>query len=472
MSWNEAICWSFARAVLIGILGTWLAVQIVRSVDGLQQRVKIIAWSLMLLPFFVPSLVTGYCYRDTSMSLVHSPWMRELLYGVIVCAQSVPVAVVMLKFSSTPSASETAVFLSQRLQLPRLQRGLVQLRSARQYEFAACSLLTLLAFQEADLAALMQASGWSEWMFTKHAAGLALSETVRLSLMAIAVQLPFVVPVVLWLGQDNAPVAAVSRMRSQSAVRAGVAVLWVMLSVVVVVVFPGWQLVRGVWIGSGSLFEQPSLPREIGDALVIAGSTTLASLGLGLAVLKGRTRLSHGVRSGVFLLLLVPGLLGNLALGLVVSGIFQTSLLRGAYDSPVPLILAEVMYILPRTLILLHCLHRLGLPTANHVIGLLERSPRSELRGTTAELRWQLSGRLRFAAVAIVGFWAYFEVMLPSLLAMPGLAPVGLVLYNHLHYGRITALGAKLALALCIPVSLAVLFLLLRSRIGSHSSRL
>ncbi len=406
------------------------------------------------------------------MALVHFPWLREFLYGLIVTMQVVPVAVVILAFSPTPATSAAALYTGRLFNLKPSQQWRLIVNSRFQYHIAAFCLLFLLSFQEADLAALMQASGWTEWMFTKHAAGLMLGETMRLTLWPVLIQLPFFIPVLFWLGKDsNLNSNAISHFFRSPKWMNGAVILWLIASILTVVLVPGSQLVLGIRVGIGSLFQQPSVPREIGDALLIAATTIVCAIGI-TATFRWMAFRKRG-RSGTLLMLfclLLPGLLGNLALGLIIAGIFQTAPLQFAYDTPLPLILGEVGVILPKTMILFHCVICMGVPASKHFISLLGSAVGRRQRISAAELQWQTTGRVRFAVVTIVGFWAYFEVLLPSILAMPGLAPVGLVLYNNLHYGRIAALGAKLALALLIPFLVALVYLLLRRFCSRFSS--
>jgi hypothetical protein len=483
-----AIGFSLLRSILIAIGGTFLAMTLAGWLRSSTHRGWL--WGLLLLPFFTPSLLTGYCYRDTAMSLVHVPLLREVLYGLLVAAQSIPVAVLLLRFAPPPHVSDTALhgwtlFRPSRSFHPRNWRLI--LGSRFQSRVAAGSILFLLSFQEADLATLLQASTWTEWMFTRHAGGLALSETLRLMIVPVLIQLPFLVPVVLWIARQR-PGTNEQIERAIAPGRGGrwVCRCWVAGTLLLVCLIPLWQLVRGARQGLPVLWEQPSLPRELGDALLLAMTAGLGTIALGSGLLSACRRLSVSgsgmqgqpsiaIAMMLLTLLLVPGCLGNLALGVSLAAMFQWSPLHWAYDGPGPLILGEILHLLPRTMILLSCLAAIRTETGEHFQQMLSRSDDRRQRMGAGEVAWRLRGRIRLAVILIVCFWGYLEVMLPSILAPPGMTPVGLVLYNALHYGRITALGAKLALALIAPMLLAGGFLAMRrivawSRAGCHGS--
>ena len=69
---------------------------------------------------------------------------------------------------------------------------------------------------------------------------------------------------------------------------------------------------------------------------------------------------------------------------------------------------------------------------------------------------WRVAGTPMAGGVGLIAWWSYLEVMLPTILSMPGFEPAPKVMYNHLHYGQLEALGVKLALILSIPVLMAV----------------
>jgi len=490
MTFGSAILWSLLRSLLIALFGWYVARGLQRHLQSYSRDVRWKQWILILTPFFIPALLTGYCYRDTAVSLVHWPVLKEILYASVVLFQVVPVAVVLFWFSPAPAVSKSQLHLASLVKLPTRERWRLWIRSSAQYDIAAASTLFLLAFQEAEFSALLQAASWTEWLFTKHALGLRLDETLRLVVIPIVVQLPFMLPLILWLARDDSEGIQES---SADGRRRAWPFVWFTLSWLIVIVIPVKQLFRSVWRSGFSLDNQPTLMQELGDSLLLAITGGLiAFLSAWLLTktkfsspLEGRGRVrgeawnrnrpspqpscrgrgsfdaTTMLRFAVLFTCLIPGLMGNLAWGLSLSGLFQTSLLQWAYDTPVPLILGEVMYVLPRTLILFRCLDRRISKGALHQLVLLQRGSVNH-KQTYDDLKWRLTSQFWFWSVVLVCFWVYLELMLPSLLVYPGMAPLTLVLYNTMHYGRISVLGTKLLFALLVPIVITISLLAVR----------
>ncbi|WP_437204309.1 hypothetical protein [Planctomicrobium sp. SH664] len=480
MTFVAAVGSSLLRSLVLMVIGTAAAIRLVHWLRTLSAGQARMAWLGLLIPCVTPSLVTGYCYRDTAMSLIHFPWGKELLYAVIVAAQTIPVAALMLWFAPAPAVSESALYC-QRLYQPRgVRRWMLWLRAHARNRLAAAAAIYLLAFQEADLAALMQTRSWTEWLFTRHAAGLTWQASVQLAVLPLLLQLPALIPVGLWIAGSARSTREGNSLRVQRVPASGLLVDWlawggILLGLVVVCLLPARQLWRGARQGWPALFHQRSTWEELGDAGLLAVTSGGLALLIGsLLILRkgphredetapaGRRSLRLGLRLACGGALLLPGLLGNLTCGLLWLSFFQTPGLGWAYETPFPLILGETLAVLPRTAVMLCCLSQLTTDSADHQLELLRASDSLPQKQSAAEIAWRTQGLGWLAVALLTGFWIYLEAMLPVLLAMPGMAPVGLVLYNALHYGRISALGAKLVLAIALPICLTGLLLLVR----------
>ena len=463
MTWQAALLGSLMKSVLITALGLLISRRLMFWIQQRPQRTQSLTWLLILAPCLIPSLMTGYCYRDTVVSLVRHPYFKELLYSLVVAAQAIPIAVLVLRFAPPSPVSATAV-QTARLFRPRgLSLWRLQLQAHARSTIPAAAVLFLLSFQEADLASLMQTVSWTEWIYMRHAGGLPVNDSLRYVLVPLCIQVPLMLGVLAWVLPEG-EAGEISR-RDSNLSRWAIACVWcwIILSWLVVVLVPGIQLLRGARQGLGALWQQPSTWKELGDAALIGLTSAGLAWGASWGFLRGgpgrRRRIERGTPgrilwAALIALLICPGLTGGLTLGLVVSNTFQTDLFLPAYDGPLPLIFAETLWLIPRVLILQCCLSRLSTGTEQHELTILFDQGDRRQREMARQIHWQRAGRASCGVLVLAFLWSYLEVMLPSMLAMPGLVPVSLVLYNALHYGRITALAAKLVLAMTLPLIL------------------
>ncbi len=453
MTFAGALGASLVRSAAVAMGGVWLAGTLSTWLDSLSGRMRAWAWIAVLAPAFTPALLTGYCYRDTALSLAGHPAASEALYAFLLAAQSVPAAVILLRFAPPAPVSASAVHCQRLLRARGVAQWRLWLQARSRSLLPAAALLCLLTFQEAELASLLQARSWTEWLFTRHAGGWPLADSLRWAAIPALLQLPLLLPVLWWLGAEE-PAEDLPPPRRLAPGLAAISSIWTMAALAVACLLPAWQLWRGARQGWPALLQQPSTWRELFDAALLAVTSG------GLALFAARC--FQGRRSWLSGAVLLPGLCGNLTLALLLAAIFQTSPLLGAYDTPLPLVLGETLFLLPRAVLLWCCLMRLSRWTGPHCLSLFALAPDAAQARRVGSV-WRRSVLAPWlGAAALCCFWAYLEVMLPALLAPPGMAPVGLVLYNSLHYGRISALGAKLALALAIPAGLGACIPLLR----------
>ena len=464
-------------SLLRGLLIAVVALPIAHAVQRQWCRRGGIAWGLLLLPMLTPGLLIGYCYRDTAMAWIASPWRTEMLYDLLLLAQLVPVAVVLLQLSPRPAVSPAAAHCAELLRvherssrLKRLWWGRVWFHARGERDVIIAAIVFLLAFQEAEVASLLQARTWTEWIFTNQARGLPVLNTLEYASRAMLLQLPVIIPVAHWIARASRS----GNLRSRSDIVTGSAAsiswtgvgLWLLIAALLVTAIPTVQLIRGAGTGWSNLLDQPALGEELGDAALLATTVALLTTLLCRLLLRVSRLTSWGI-----CVALLPGLLGALSLGITLAAIFQTDRLAFAYDTPVPLILGEVLFLLPRAL-LVFGLWGAGRESAvQHLAGTLSVSPVPQQRARGQELSWVLRAQIWWWGGWLIFFWTYFELMLPSLLAQPGFNPVSLVLYNFLHYGRINALAAKLLCALLLPLG-AMLVLTSLRRWRPHRWRL
>ncbi|SFH67727.1 hypothetical protein [Planctomicrobium piriforme] len=485
MTYDAAITGSLLKSLTVCVAGTGLASALAQTLRNLPNRWRTTAFVLLLAPAFTPSLVTGYCYRDTALSLLPHPWLRELLYTAIIAGQLIPIAVLLIWFAPPSAVTESARHAARLDRLPWRMRVQLWMRFHANSLLPTAAFLFIASFQEADLAALLQANTWTEWAFTRHVGGLAVGESLRMALLPALLQLPWLLPLWLWFSEPLDRTTTSNTVRRPSVFLNILSATWMLIALLIVCVIPSIQLWIGARQGWPALLAQPATWRELGDAALIA--ITAGALALPTAAMLmhysqrpprpgtpgrgagGEGRNGHSIRLAFLALLALPGLPGTLILGFTLLAFFQTPPLLWAYDTPVPLIVGQALALFPRTVLLLCCIQRWSSGTASHVLQLSGGSPDAAQQRWYRGVMWRVQGQTWLAIGCVVFYWGYLEVMLPSLLAMPGVLPVGLVLYNSLHYGRISALGAKLVLALLCPGAMVLgLLLMRRGKIGTR----
>jgi hypothetical protein len=179
------------------------------------------------------------------------------------------------------------------------------------------------------------------------------------------------------------------------------------------------------------LAENFVLGHEIAASMLFALGATAAAAAL------ARLGRQHAI---AILLLGTPGLLGALVVSLFVLSLFQTLPLRAAYDTPLPLVLALTLLLLPLALML----GALWMP----------RTPARHLARQVGSRRllWELEMRPRVIVLGLLFCWAYFDFTASSVLAPVGLTPVFVRLHNLAHYGQTAVLSAMLLAACAGPV--------------------
>jgi hypothetical protein len=125
---------------------------------------------------------------------------------------------------------------------------------------------------------------------------------------------------------------------------------------------------------------------------------------------------------------------------LFILALFQTPPLRSVYDTPLPLLLALAILLLPLALLL----------------GALRSSPTPALHIArqlgSRRLLWVMETRPQAAALGLLFCCAWFDFTASSILAPVGLTPVFARLHNLAHYGQTAVLSAMLLAAFAVPV--------------------
>lgn len=483
MNLTAEFFWGLVRGAGIGIAALLLAVPVRAALSVRLKGVRHLTWLLLLVPYLTPVLLVGYAYYSFSLSLVHYPFWNQALYTLLLVMKLTPVAALVLYFYP-PSLSPEALhchrllFHNSRQQTVGSKQGtrllstvyclLFRLRASGRVLSVAFALVFLFALGEFEMASLMGIRTWTVKLFDAQAGGLFLRKSLWLALLPIVFEAGLLgaVLAILFRSRRLRPASASRRPApKKSACIAG----WSCLaaSVVVVTVIPLLIVLRGTLDGFGVLIENFALGKDIVSSLFFAvPAAGIAYLTAGW--FPGRLLSGKAVGTGFLLsvLLSVPGLLGALLLSLVLLWVFQLPGLRAVFDSPVPLIGALTLLILPFAILLRVLLHSLRPGGALHATRLLGDSPDSLRQRRSRKLIWQMKDRGRFWVAFLLFCWAYFDLTASALLAPAGMTPVPVRLYNLMHYGQSTVLSASVCAAFAVPFVLLLFALPVRGLIS------
>jgi len=318
----------------------------------------------------------------------------------------------------------------------------------------AFALVFLFAFAEFELTSFFGIGSWTVFLFDAQVGGLLLSESLRLAFLPVLCEaLVLLLAMVILFGTRRLP-GAPTRDRTRLGPGArGLVWGYLTLAAGAVSAVPLVIILGGAIQGLGALKEHLVLGMDIGASILFAvGAACCAYLFAGWFLKRSAfDRSGRGRLVGAYLIS-VPGLLGALLLSLLVLSLFQAPALQAARDTPVPLLLALVLLLLPFALLLRLLLHafRPGEPLA--AAGMLRSSSSPAVRGQGRQLVWEMKLRGRFWVAFLLFCWAYFDLTASTLLAPLRMTPVFMRLYNLMHYGQTTVRSAMVSVAFCVPL--------------------
>ncbi len=425
-----------ARAGALAAGALALAVPLRDHLASLQSRpARRAAWALLLVPWLVPSLLVGYVYLPLALALVRQPGWKEILYDLALLLRVTPAAVLALTLSPPPLTA--AALHCHRLLAPsgwRTRLGF-RWRGAGRGPRVAAALGFLLVYGEFDLATMWNVQTWTAALFDAQAGGLALGDSLRLAGWPLGGAVAATGALVAALGRDRW-LGVSPDHRPPPPGRAGSSWGWGYLAVAAALT-AGWPLARllpEAWVGAGALVGNVGLGHDI-------VFTALAAV---CAAVAGWIVAGEGVNHPwLGLAGALPGLLGALLLSLWLLAFFQLPGAHAVYQTPLPLLAALTLLLLPSALLLRFLRLRTRPGAALHLAGMLGHR----------RLRWQLDGRKTYWAGFLLFCWAYFDLTAAALLAPPGMTTVAVRVFNLMHYGRTPALSAMLCAAVAVPAA-------------------
>ncbi|MBA3710208.1 MAG: hypothetical protein H0W83_15465, partial [Planctomycetes bacterium] len=233
--------------------------------------------------------------------------------------------------------------------------------------------------------------------------------------------------------------------------RSRVAVGWIAIVVgsVVLVAVPlmtvAWDARAGL-----AILVRDDIRHEVGASVLFAAAAATCAW-LAARPLRDLTRAGR-IGGGIAVAACLPGLCGSLAVGLAGLALIQLPALRWLSETPVPLIGALTLLMLPIAIALRIVLDRPD--PALHLARMHVNSRDRAAGGST--LLWRLSGSRRYWAWSLLFLMGYADLAASAILHPVDMVPVLVMLYNFMHYGQSSALSARLGAAMCAPVVVIV----------------
>ena len=472
----EASCWwTLARTIVLCLAAWPVIVTIERGLRQVATSRRPLVLAAIFLPFLFPELLVGYTYRETA--LAHPRWAEGICAGLLFI-RIVTVGVITLHASPASLIGATALhnrWLLWRANPTSLfewrQLWLCYWHGPIRRVQPAMALMGLVAFQEFELAALLQTPSWTDWFITAQRLGLRRNEMLLRSLWPIAMQIPVILFVMKGVSRRDRQLVSVSdEIGNAKSARLGFfTILYLLLAISAGCLIPLSMVILNLPSGMKLLIRQPTQSFGLGSEILIATAVSLCA-GLttwGASQLGSKQRLSVPGFRHMWHGLLVPGLLGSLLLSLVTVGCFQMAWLRPIYDTPIPWTLTLAVWLLPRAVLLRLWVESASPTEAIHLAELLARDseaspqPSTESAGSvistrasraSRDLLFRLRDQPRILAIGLLCYWAYLDLSTAYLLAPSGM-PSGLVrLYNFMHFGRSAALSTEALLFFGMPV--------------------
>lgn len=479
MSLAAACGWALFRSLVVVLVGWPMCTAsrglILRS-SGVWRR---IAWFLALLPFLFPGLLSGYAYAGSALQwggwfAAHDQMVNEFLYGLLLLFKSVPVGIVVLYFSP-PAPLSAAAAHCRRLAIRPNERLIEKIRvhlslyrhGSLRAAFPALALMWLTAFQDFEVASLLNAPSWTVWLFDAQAQGIRLGDSLRFALLPLVLQILVIAPLSISAYRTR-HLRAGSEQRGPERRTLRDIAAWSYLTIGATVgsFIPICLVGENAAQGLAALLREGSqlalLGREIRSGLVFAVSSALLSLVLGALLLTSCTRIAAWLHATIILVTVIPGLLSSLIISLLTLALFQRTPLSIAYGTPFPITFALTIFLLPRALIVELLWSSVRGDESAHLGRLLDHSRKAAHRRSAGEILWRMKWRRQFFGASLVAWWGYLELTIASLLAPAAMVPATVRLYNQMHFGRNATLAAMTCLTVFVPLVLMLTLLALR----------
>jgi iron(III) transport system permease protein len=428
------------RAVLVAFVSVGIAA---RCVPRLRVSISNSAIWLLLLALLMPPMVVGYHVATTRAAALG--WTAELMYTALVIVRIAPLAMVLVWLWPRGTSGSGHFTFATMNSVSLSARCVLKIREWVGDLASIFCIVFVVAFQEFDLAACMNARSWTIALFDAQAGGLAIGESLRLMLWPLAVQCSALVA--LLAGNRNRAARETRELPDEPASRsfAPTVVFLAILSLP----FAGPLFVISKGFAGLSTLQNFALTREVANSFLLALTASIAAWMIAGWALQSRGRT---------VLFALPGLFGGLVVSLGLLALFQISPLYLLRSTPIPVVIALILGLAPSALFVRHILASSDRAETVHS---------ARLMGNRSVL-WLLAKRPALWGGALLFLQAYGDFTANSLLAPPSLTSAFSRIFNLMHYGQTSVLSAMLLVTLAAPL---VALLLIAAAARIHATR-
>lgn len=460
---------SSLACLLLPLFSRWIQ----QSPSRFSRRIREL---LCVLPFFTPDLLTGFHYRLTA-----SAWagifgglsyvlITEILYCTLQLFRAIAMGVLLQRIIPPPSDNKESLFswLLLRSRVPPVRWYAEWLRmhlvGPWRTPLLTWSLTAVVIFQEFETAALMQIDqhpwSWPVCLFDAHAAWQPLAASLKLAGQGLLVELLLLLPGIAAIGcslnnREQQPLTPSPNAALKTAPALTVTFL-ISLSLILLVLIPLISSAGPAMRGIQFILSDPTITQRTAVSLgtSVACSAAAAACALGLASrLSPELALRSGLHAACCCIALLPGLTGPLILSLGLQSLFQLPVLRLTWDTWLPQLLGQTLWLLPRAFAAAQLLWTPDRGESEHTARMLLLAPDFRRRKLAAQLLWKLQDLPLVTALLLLTQWVFWDVTTASLLHPLTFEPIVTRLYNEMHFARTEALLGLSAVSLAAPTA-------------------
>lgn len=463
MNFSLVLCWSVIRAIIVCSLATGLFVPLRNTLRQQKGSHDFTRWlpALAVVPLFMPDLLLGFTYRLVSAKFDFSAVTTETFYAALLLTKVIAIQMICHWLVPPSEVSPSAIHLWKLTAQNSLRSRLALVRMMLSGPYRSITVGWILGalgcFQDFEIAALLQIEqhpiAWTVWLFDAKAANEPLLSCVFFALPAIVIQGAFIAACVVALQANQAK----PQEQSDAIVNGGWAsnTSWFHVSTCVIgvgflltiawpITLHGISGIKGLWKLTATGTLQLGM-EQIFKSVLVAILSAIASWRLARWLFTTKSiRLT--------LIAIIPGLLSPLALCLLLLLLFLTPLFRPIYDSWIPLIVAQTLWLLPRAFLFNVAVERTFRSEQIHTAALLNHSRNRHTQKKAKQLRWLLEQRPAWFSVTVLTVMAFWEVTINSILHPVSLEPMVCRLYREMHFGHTEVLAVLTALSIALPL--------------------